>query len=110
MSASGQRGRPMLRAGLAVALAGLGAAGVWLWWNGASSADPIRIEVANADLGRGAALYAEHCASCHGADLEDCFKPPWATVTRAVVSSTFTQTTPGPGNRAAGVQNTASAT
>lgn len=33
------------------------------------------IDPAAADLGRGARLYAEHCAACHGADLEG--QPDW---------------------------------
>ena len=34
-----------------------------------------QLAVASDDLAQGAALYAEHCASCHGADLEGA--PDW---------------------------------
>lgn len=47
---------------LALALVAL--AGLWLWWN-----DPIESDDAR-QIATGARLYAEHCASCHGADLE----------------------------------------
>lgn len=47
---------------LALALVAL--AGLWLWWN-----DPIEPDDAR-QIATGARLYAEHCASCHGADLE----------------------------------------
>jgi mono/diheme cytochrome c family protein len=49
--------------------------GAWLWWSGGRGPDPIRIVVAQSDLARGAALYAEHCAACHGAELEG--QPDW---------------------------------
>ncbi len=51
--------RPVAAAG--AALAALGAGGALLL----GGAGP-----APRDLARGAALYAEHCAACHGADLE----------------------------------------
>ena len=47
---------------LAFALAAL--AGLWLWWS-----DPIERDDAR-QIATGARLYAEHCATCHGADLE----------------------------------------
>lgn len=52
--------------GAAVAVVALAAAGVVLW--------PRERPV---DLARGAVLYAEHCAACHGADLEG--EPDWQT-------------------------------
>ena len=52
--------------GAVVAVAALAAAGTVLW----PRAAPV-------DLARGAALYAEHCAACHGADLEG--EPDWQT-------------------------------
>ena len=35
-------------------------------------------ELENRDLGNGRALYAEHCASCHGRDLEG--QPSWRRI------------------------------
>ena len=35
-------------------------------------------ELENRDLGNGLALYAEHCASCHGAELEG--QPNWRRI------------------------------
>ena len=52
-------------------LAGAAAAG-W-FWSGASNGSAGAIHVA--DLSRGEAIYAEACASCHGADLEG--QPDW---------------------------------
>jgi hypothetical protein len=40
----------------------VGAIGVWLWWSAKFWADAVRIEVADANPDRGAALCAEHCA------------------------------------------------
>jgi mono/diheme cytochrome c family protein len=40
-----------------------------------SAADAVRIDVADADLERGAAVYAEQCAACHGVELEG--QPNW---------------------------------
>jgi mono/diheme cytochrome c family protein len=54
-------------------LAGLAAAALWRWTDPGSRAEPIL--VADADLERGAALYAEHCAACHGPELEG--QPDW---------------------------------
>ncbi len=48
------------------ALAGVAAAGWVLSGNSGGPDGAIRV----ADLSRGAAIYAEACASCHGADLE----------------------------------------
>jgi mono/diheme cytochrome c family protein len=44
---------------------------VWAWTSGPSSSD----EAAAIEQGRG--LYAENCASCHGAELEG--QPDWKT-------------------------------
>lgn len=54
-----------------VVIAGVAAAG-W-FWSGAASGPAGTIHVA--DLSRGEAIYAEACASCHGADLEG--QPDW---------------------------------
>ncbi|WGH78607.1 c-type cytochrome [Jannaschia ovalis] len=43
------------------------------FWSGASSSSAVSDRVA--DLARGEAIYAEACASCHGADLEG--QPDW---------------------------------
>ena len=59
-----------LPAGIVV-LAGTCAAG--LLWNGESNGSSGAIPAA--DLARGEAIYAEACASCHGADLEG--QPDW---------------------------------
>lgn len=61
------------RAGLAVAVAGGAGAGLALGagFFGTSSDAPA------ADLARGAAIYAEACAACHGARLEG--QPDWKT-------------------------------
>lgn len=59
-----------MRRGIAIALAtalvGVAAAGTWLAVDGRGEA---------AQLAQGRALYAEYCASCHGADLEG--QPNW---------------------------------
>ena len=44
----------------------------------AASLPAGRIAWASDDLGQGAALYAEHCASCHGENLEGA--PNWRRV------------------------------
>ncbi|WP_435891193.1 c-type cytochrome [Meridianimarinicoccus marinus] len=54
-----------------VLLAGAAAAG--FFWSGTSRDQASAIHVA--DLSRGQAIYAEACASCHGADLEG--QPDW---------------------------------
>ena len=46
-----------------------------LLWPAAAPADH---ELENRDLGNGRALYAEHCASCHGAELEG--QPEWRRI------------------------------
>jgi mono/diheme cytochrome c family protein len=48
-------------------------AAVGWFWSGASSGSAVSDRVA--DLARGEAIYAEACASCHGADLEG--QPDW---------------------------------
>lgn len=56
-------------------LLGAGAAALALgiaWWQNMDGG-----EAAQADLAEGATLYAEHCAACHGADLEGL--PDWRT-------------------------------
>jgi mono/diheme cytochrome c family protein len=57
----------LLVAGLALLAAAVGAALVWR--------SEETAEADSARLAQGAALYAEHCASCHGADLEG--EPDW---------------------------------
>ena len=49
---------------ITLALALVALAGLWLWWS-----DPIERDDAR-QIATGTRLYAEHCASCHGADLE----------------------------------------
>jgi mono/diheme cytochrome c family protein len=65
--------RTILRAVLGTTLAMLGAATAWLF------VDRVRpLHIATDDpvvLARGAALYVEHCAACHGAALEG--EPDW---------------------------------
>jgi mono/diheme cytochrome c family protein len=51
-------------------VAGLAAAVLWRWTGSGSEAEPRRIVMADTDLERGATLYAEHCAACHGRQLE----------------------------------------
>ena len=67
------RGR--VRSAVAVGLAGLAVAGYWRWTTSGSEAALDRTVVAAADLERGAALYADHCATCHGPELEG--QPDW---------------------------------
>lgn len=48
----------------------------WLGRGGDSGGDPVLITAGDAEsLASGEALYAEHCASCHGADLAG--QPNW---------------------------------
>ena len=72
------RSRPPRRTALvsaiaAVLLAAAVGAGVWYW----SRADgPLRADASDLELVTlGAAVYAEHCASCHGRNLEG--EPDW---------------------------------
>jgi mono/diheme cytochrome c family protein len=67
--------RARVGAAVAIGLAGLAVAGYWRWTTSGSEAAPDRTIVAEADLESGAALYAEHCAACHGSDLEG--QPDW---------------------------------
>jgi mono/diheme cytochrome c family protein len=58
--------RTVLLAVLGIAVAGLGLIGAWPW---------LALPIANGDastetVALGKALYARHCAACHGADLE----------------------------------------
>ncbi len=63
----------MMRLLLAVAVAALIGAGAY--W-GLSRAAPVEIPYDDAArVAEGAALYAEHCASCHGAELQGA--PAW---------------------------------
>lgn len=59
------RAKIALAAPAAAALVGTGAAGLWLQ----TKKPPMRISIAKADLDQGARLYADNCASCHGANL-----------------------------------------
>ena len=67
--------RARVRSAVAIGLAGLAVAGYWRWTTSGSEAAPDRAIVAEADLERGAALYTEHCAACHGPELEG--QPEW---------------------------------
>lgn len=61
-------GRVVSLSKLALAVAAMAAAGAagWLWWRGKDA-----IDAADAgQVARGQALYARHCASCHGENLE----------------------------------------
>ena len=47
------------------------AAGTWYWQTGGGGPPPGLLQPSNAGVvARGETLYREHCASCHGADLE----------------------------------------
>jgi mono/diheme cytochrome c family protein len=53
---------------------GVAAAAVAWWWSGRE----VRIDHEDAGLAaRGRTIYEQHCASCHGADLEG--QPNWTT-------------------------------
>jgi mono/diheme cytochrome c family protein len=67
--------RARLWSAVAICLAGLAAAGFWRWKTSGAEAGPGRTVVEEADLERGAALYVEHCAACHGPELEG--QPDW---------------------------------
>lgn len=67
--------RIRLSSAVAIVLGGLAVAGAWRWMSPNSGTGPIRLLVAEADPERGAVLYLEHCASCHGAELEG--QPNW---------------------------------
>lgn len=62
------RRTPVLFPVLGLALVGLGLAGTWPWLADRMAGD-------GAAIARGAKLYAEHCAACHGARLEG--QPNW---------------------------------
>lgn len=65
----------MRRVGIYTALALVAAAGV-LWWLTHPPGDSAAsVMPAGVDIARGERLYSEHCASCHGADLEG--QPDW---------------------------------
>lgn len=69
------QGRLLVAAALAV-LAAAGTVGTWLYL--AQEPPPLRIGTDDpAVLAQGESLYAEHCAACHGADLEG--EPDWRT-------------------------------
>jgi S-disulfanyl-L-cysteine oxidoreductase SoxD len=73
MTSSMPSRRTILLGSLAVTLAVLGAAAAWVF---VGRAQPLRITTDDpAVLTAGAALYAEHCAACHGRDLEG--EPDW---------------------------------
>ncbi len=73
MTSSMPSRRAILLGSGAVALAVLGAAAAWSF---VDQARPLRITTDDpAVLAEGAALYAEHCAACHGAELEG--EPDW---------------------------------
>lgn len=62
----------MRRPGIALALVGavaIAAAGLWWQFGGGAARDGIDIADA-AFVDRGRTLYAQHCASCHGAELQ----------------------------------------
>ena len=63
-----RKGWPLALAGAMVAAA---AAGIWLWDKSLSHADPNDPE----QVALGRQVYAAHCASCHGANLEG--QPNW---------------------------------
>lgn len=59
---------------LAIVAVGLAAGAIAWWWNGRE----FRIDHEDAALAaRGQAVYQQHCASCHGADLKG--QPDWTT-------------------------------
>ncbi len=62
----------LLGAAAALALVAVGgAAWWWTWASGQGTAGAVAIDPDDAELvARGEMLYAEHCASCHGTDLE----------------------------------------
>jgi mono/diheme cytochrome c family protein len=66
-----------MRTVAALAAAGLLIAGAAYWWIG----QPVPVDGADAGdadlVARGAVVYVEACASCHGADLEG--QPDWRT-------------------------------
>lgn len=65
--------RTILLGSASAVLAVLGAAAAWLF---VDRAQPLRIPTDDAAvLAQGAAVYAEHCAACHGVDLEG--EPDW---------------------------------
>lgn len=61
---------------LAIAATVLFAAVALTWW-GTSRTDPAASPATEADIAAGAQLYADNCASCHGANLEG--QPDWRT-------------------------------
>ena len=73
MTMLGPSRRTVLFGLVGVTLAVFGAAAAWLF---VDQAQPLRIPTDDAAvLARGAAVYAEHCAACHGLDLEG--EPDW---------------------------------
>ncbi|SFO83016.1 c-type cytochrome [Tranquillimonas alkanivorans] len=66
----------MLRWATLAGVAALVAAGGWIWSQGTAEGGRLPYDDADA-VARGAALYEEYCASCHGADLEG--EPDWRT-------------------------------
>ncbi len=68
-SAARRARRRLLLGGLLLAVAAAGAAG--FLWLGEGGAEAIRLRPDDAALvSEGEAIYAAHCASCHGAELE----------------------------------------
>lgn len=66
-------GRRLILVLLSLVLAvGLGAGG-WTWWRGRHAIDPADPR----QVALGAQVYARHCASCHGVDLQG--EPDWRT-------------------------------
>ncbi len=63
-AASFRRDRVLAAAGILVA----SVAAVALFWSGISAGDPFQPGARKA--AEGASLYREHCAACHGADLQ----------------------------------------
>lgn len=59
-------------------LAVLGVVGMGAWWSAGGEGSPLHADTGNATLvALGGEVYATHCASCHGANLEG--EPEWRT-------------------------------
>lgn len=61
--------RSVLAVAVAVGLTG----GGWVWWQGRGRIDPDDM----AQVARGKAVYDQHCAQCHGSQLQG--EPDWRT-------------------------------
>lgn len=59
-------------------LAVLGVVGMWAWWSVGGIGSPLHADADDPEqVALGSQVYAEHCASCHGAGLEG--EPDWRT-------------------------------